>query len=232
MYSECSFSESFTVLSRYCTCTWFQWPCTNIITQYLLVIFLRIFVLTETVAKWPDWLTEFTHYTRALTVHMYSNVYSLSLLLSIACISKFSSGQVFYYPDFHHTKEVPRTKFEKDFRWMVTSFRLWYTSVVLWQYFWLQKCRRACNMYLYTHKCTHKYVYVYMYVYGDWEHICDAHTVGATCISHFSQRRYLTRRIGFEAVMRMRCTEGKVSKCSKVAVHLYGPTRLRSWSVN
>jgi len=57
-------------------------------------------------------------------------------LTTMSCISKFSSGQVFYYPDFHHTKEVPRVKFEKDLK------------------------------------------------------------------------RYLTRRIGFEAVMRIRCTEG------------------------
>lgn len=84
---------------------------------------------------------------------------TLSLLLSIACISKFSSGQVFYYPDFHHTKEVPRTKFEKDFRWMVTSFRLWYTSAVgvkphhqfhtIMTIFLVAKlrvhCRRACT---------------------------------------------------------------------------------------
>ena len=36
------------------------------------------------------------------------------------------------------------------------------------------------------------------------------------CYFSFSQRRYLTRRIGFEAVMRMRCTDGKLPKCSYV----------------
>lgn len=55
---------------------------------------------------------------------------------TVSCISKFSSGQVFYYPDFHHRKETSRQKFEQDLK------------------------------------------------------------------------RYLTRKIGFEAVMRVRCTEG------------------------
>lgn len=37
-------------------------------------------------------------------------------LTTIACISKFSSGQVLYYPEFHQKRQVPREKFEKDFK--------------------------------------------------------------------------------------------------------------------
>ena len=37
-------------------------------------------------------------------------------LTTIACIAKFSSGQVLYYPEFHHKRQVPREKFEKDFK--------------------------------------------------------------------------------------------------------------------
>ncbi|CAI8053137.1 Protein transport protein Sec24B [Geodia barretti] len=57
-------------------------------------------------------------------------------LSTISCVSKFSAGQVFYYPDFHHSQHTSRLRYEKDFT------------------------------------------------------------------------RYLTRKIGFEAVMRIRCTEG------------------------
>ncbi|XP_067104024.1 protein transport protein Sec24B isoform X2 [Osmerus mordax] len=58
-------------------------------------------------------------------------------LASLACVSKYSAGSVFYYPSFHHLHNAPqREKFQKDLE------------------------------------------------------------------------RYLTRKIGFEAVMRIRCTKG------------------------
>ena len=56
----------------------------------------------------PEYICMFIHCTHA-------DQLAITLPHS-ACISKFSSGQVSYYPDFHHKREVPRVKFEKDFR--------------------------------------------------------------------------------------------------------------------
>ncbi|XP_064387627.1 protein transport protein Sec24A-like isoform X2 [Halichondria panicea] len=74
--------------------------------------------------------------SQQIAVDLFSFSSLFTDLPTISCISKFSSGQVFYYPDFHHSKPVVRQRFEKDFR------------------------------------------------------------------------RYLTRKIGYEAVMRIRCTDG------------------------
>ena len=41
---------------------------------------------------------------------------SYTVVFVPACISKFSSGQVLFYPDFHCTREIPMQKFEKDFK--------------------------------------------------------------------------------------------------------------------
>ncbi len=33
----------------------------------------------------------------------------------VACAAKFSSGQVFHYHDFHHSRKPARQRFQRDF---------------------------------------------------------------------------------------------------------------------
>ena len=35
---------------------------------------------------------------------------------SLATVAKYSSGQIHYYPDFHHTKEIPTKRVERDLK--------------------------------------------------------------------------------------------------------------------
>lgn len=89
-------------------------------------------------------------------VKKYGNLLmSFNIFCSVACIAKFSSGQILHHPDFHSKNKASTERFEENLKYAIIIFSL------------------TCLKYL---------------------------------VAFF--RRYLTRNIGFEAVMRIRCTEG------------------------
>ena len=57
---------------------------------------------------------------------------SLHCLFVVACAAKFSSGQVFHYHNFNHSRKILRERFEKDLKYVWEIFYFYNFFFFFW----------------------------------------------------------------------------------------------------